>query len=106
MCPINNDNGLVHQCGASIAGGCILRRCQRVSRRVLIGKRGSTCDSLKRTQSKLPGNGIGNFYLLAVSFRDIPVIQAMVLLFAAIFVGINFLVDLAYAWFDPRIRLA
>lgn len=50
--------------------------------------------------------GIGNFYLLSVSFRDIPVIQAMVLLFAALFVGINFLVDLAYAWFDPRIRLA
>ena len=50
--------------------------------------------------------GIGNFYLSAVSFLDIPVIQAMVLLFTAIFVGINFLVDLAYGWCDPRIRLA
>ena len=50
--------------------------------------------------------GIGNFYLAAVSFRDIPVIQALVLLFTAIFVGINFLVDLAYGWCDPRIRLA
>ncbi|MEZ4705698.1 MAG: ABC transporter permease [Caldilineaceae bacterium] len=50
--------------------------------------------------------GIGNFYLAAVSFRDIPVIQAMVLLFTALFVGINLLVDLAYGWFDPRIRLA
>lgn len=49
--------------------------------------------------------GIGNFYIQAVNFRDIPVIQAMVLLFTTLFVGINFLVDVAYAWFDPRIRL-
>jgi peptide/nickel transport system permease protein len=33
------------------------------------------------------------------------VIQAVVLLVAATFVVVNFLVDLLYVWLDPRIRL-
>ena len=38
--------------------------------------------------------------------RDIIVVQNLVLLYALIFILMNFLVDLSYAWLDPRIRYA
>jgi peptide/nickel transport system permease protein len=40
----------------------------------------------------------------AVIERDIIVVQNLVLLYAVIFVVVNVLVDLSYAWLDPRIR--
>ncbi|MEZ4728628.1 MAG: ABC transporter permease [Caldilineaceae bacterium] len=48
--------------------------------------------------------GLGNYYAQAVSYRDLPVIQATVLLFAALILLLNLLVDLSYPFFDPRIR--
>ena len=48
--------------------------------------------------------GIGNYYIISVNFRDIPVIQTLILLFGAIFVLINFFADFAYGVIDPRIR--
>jgi len=36
--------------------------------------------------------------------RDYPTIQAVILLFSGIYVGINLLIDLTYSLFDPRIR--
>ena len=36
--------------------------------------------------------------------RDYPVVQSAVILVASFFVLVNFLVDLAYSWLDPRIR--
>ncbi|MEM7534281.1 MAG: ABC transporter permease [Chloroflexota bacterium] len=48
--------------------------------------------------------GLGNYYVQAVNYRDIPVIQATALLFAGIILTINLLVDLSYTLFDPRIR--
>ncbi|MBI1295944.1 ABC transporter permease subunit [bacterium] len=48
--------------------------------------------------------GLGNYYAQAVNYRDIPVIQATVLLFAGIIIVLNLLVDLSYTVFDPRIR--
>lgn len=48
--------------------------------------------------------GLGNYYVQAVNYRDIPVIQATVLLFAGMILVINLLVDLSYTLFDPRIR--
>ena len=36
--------------------------------------------------------------------RDYPVIQAIILLFSFVYVLINLLIDLAYSFFDPRIR--
>ena len=48
--------------------------------------------------------GLGNYYAQAVSYRDIPVIQAAVLLFAALILLLNLLVDLSYTFLDPRIR--
>ena len=48
--------------------------------------------------------GLGNYYSKSVSYRDIPVIQAAVLLFAALILLLNLLVDLRYTFLDPRIR--
>lgn len=48
--------------------------------------------------------GIGKVSVEAISARDFPVVQATVLLSALIVVGINLLVDLSYAFVDPRIR--
>jgi len=36
--------------------------------------------------------------------RDYPVIQAIILLFSYAYVQINLMIDLAYSFFDPRIR--
>lgn len=49
--------------------------------------------------------GIGSYYIVSVKFRDLPVISAMVLLFAFVFVLVNIITDLAYALIDPRIRI-
>ena len=37
--------------------------------------------------------------------RDIPVVQGVTMFIATIFITVNFLVDLLYAWLDPRIRI-
>ena len=48
--------------------------------------------------------GLGRSLVTAVIERDIIVVQNLVLLYAVIFVIVNVLVDLSYAWLDPRIR--
>jgi ABC-type dipeptide/oligopeptide/nickel transport system permease component len=48
--------------------------------------------------------GIGNMAIGAVTQRDLPLIQAVVLTFAVLFIGINFLVDASYHWLNPRVR--
>lgn len=48
--------------------------------------------------------GIGRLLYEGVSLRDFPVVQTTVLLAGAMIVFINLLVDLLYAWIDPRIR--
>ena len=49
-------------------------------------------------------NGIGKYLLESVILRDLFVVQSLVLFFAATYVIINLLVDVSYAWLDPRIR--
>lgn len=49
--------------------------------------------------------GLGSYYIEAVNFRDLPVIQATVLAFGVIIIFFNLLADLAYGIFDPRLRL-
>jgi len=51
-------------------------------------------------------NGIGKLLVDAVAHRDYPLIQALVLLLAAVFVIVNFIVDMIYVVLDPRIRYA
>ena len=48
--------------------------------------------------------GVGSLMLDAVLLRDYTLIQGAVLFFAAVIVTMNLLVDLSYAWLDPRIR--
>jgi len=50
--------------------------------------------------------GVGYQLLHAIQQRDYPVVQAAVLLIAATFVIANFLVDIVYAFLDPRISVA
>lgn len=49
--------------------------------------------------------GLGRFCVSAILNRDYPVVQCFVLMMAVVFVTANLLVDIAYAWLDPRIRL-
>ncbi len=49
-------------------------------------------------------NGMGNYLLVSVIGRDLLVVQSLVLIFALVFVLINLIVDISYAWLDPRIR--
>jgi peptide/nickel transport system permease protein len=56
------------------------------------------------TETVFAWPGIGRLAIEAIRSRDYPIVQASVLLVASMFVVINFLVDLAYGWLDPRIR--
>ena len=48
--------------------------------------------------------GMGRLTVEAILFRDYPVVQTNVMLVAGTLVTLNLLVDLTYAWLDPRIR--
>jgi peptide/nickel transport system permease protein len=48
--------------------------------------------------------GIGRLTVDAILRRDYPIIQGVTLLFSAVYVLVNLVVDLSYALFDPRIR--
>jgi peptide/nickel transport system permease protein len=56
------------------------------------------------TETVFTLNGVGRFVVDAVAHRDYPVVQALVFVIAFAFVIVNLLIDLTYAWFDPRIR--
>jgi peptide/nickel transport system permease protein len=49
-------------------------------------------------------NGLGMLFVEAISHRDYTLTQALVMLVATFFLFVNFFVDVAYAWIDPRIR--
>ena len=49
-------------------------------------------------------NGIGKLFVQAVTRSDFTMVQALVLLVATFFIIVNFVIDLLYAWLDPRIR--
>jgi len=49
--------------------------------------------------------GVGRLVFYSINQRDIPVVQATVVIFSFVFVGLNLVVDLIYARLDPRIRL-
>ena len=56
------------------------------------------------TESVFNIPGIGRLTGDAILARDYPVIQAMILLTAGIYVTVNLLIDISYSFFDPRIR--
>ena len=51
-------------------------------------------------------NGIGSLFVQAVGQKDYTLVQGLVLLVAFVFVFTNFIVDILYAWLDPRIHYA
>lgn len=50
--------------------------------------------------------GIGSLVVEAVFNRDVPVIQGVVLVVTVVVLVTNLLVDLSYAWFNPKVRAA
>jgi peptide/nickel transport system permease protein len=57
------------------------------------------------TETVFQWPGMGLMFIQAVQNADIPVMAAYLMLVAFMFVLLNFLVDLLYAWIDPRIRI-
>jgi ABC-type dipeptide/oligopeptide/nickel transport system permease component len=49
--------------------------------------------------------GTGSFFVNAILNRDVFLLGGVVLVYCVLLVGMNLLVDLAYGWLDPRIRL-
>jgi ABC-type dipeptide/oligopeptide/nickel transport system permease component len=48
--------------------------------------------------------GLGRLTVTAILRKDFPLVQGCVLVAAFCYVIVNLLVDLSYAWFDPRVR--
>jgi peptide/nickel transport system permease protein len=57
-----------------------------------------------RRRADLRAAGDGPAHVEAILYRDYPVVQTNVMLVAATLVTLNLVVDLTYAWLDPRIR--
>ena len=56
------------------------------------------------TESVFTWPGTGLLAIDAIRARDYPVVQAVVIIFAGIYVLANLIVDILYAYLDPRIR--
>ena len=56
------------------------------------------------TESVFNIPGMGRLTVDAVLNRDYPVVQGVMLVFAGVLIGVNLIVDLSYALFDPRVR--
>jgi len=55
------------------------------------------------TETVFDWPGVGQLLIEAIQRRDYPVVQGAVLLIALCYIGVNALVELLYAWLDPRI---
>ncbi len=49
--------------------------------------------------------GLGSYFITSISNRDYPVVMGVYLLYGLLVIVLNALVDILYAWIDPRIRL-
>jgi len=66
---------------------------------------GSFLSGAVLTESIFAWPGLGRFTLDAILKRDIPAIQGAVLFMAVVFMVVNLVVDLSYAWVDPRVKV-
>lgn len=48
--------------------------------------------------------GLGRLVIGAINERNYPLVQGIILVVTGVFVLVNLLVDLAYAWIDPRVE--
>ena len=49
-------------------------------------------------------NGVGSYLVQAITAKDIPAVQGVVLFIAVIYIVVNLIVELVYGLLDPRIR--
>lgn len=56
------------------------------------------------TETVFAWPGLGRLMIEAITARDFPVVQGVVLVMSGIFVGVNFIVDVLYLYLDPRLR--
>jgi ABC-type dipeptide/oligopeptide/nickel transport system permease component len=49
--------------------------------------------------------GVGRLLIQAIYGRDYPLVQGCILFIAVTYVAMNLVVDVTYAWLDPRVRL-
>jgi ABC-type dipeptide/oligopeptide/nickel transport system permease component len=56
------------------------------------------------TETVFSRPGLGRLVVSAILAKDYPLVQGCVLFLATIYLAVNLLVDVAYAWLDPRIR--
>ena len=57
------------------------------------------------TETVFSWPGLGSTIVSAVQDRDLPVLLGLTLVVVVAYSVINLLVDVSYAWFDPRVRL-
>jgi peptide/nickel transport system permease protein len=57
------------------------------------------------TESVFAYPGIGRLVINSIQNRDYPVVQATLMLVVLVFLVNNIIVDLSYAWLDPRVKL-
>ena len=80
----------------------VQRLCQRTDPE--IGLRRMLHSSAIMPVNNTNSAGYRNAEVDAILDRDLPVVQNLVLLYAFVFVVINLITDMSYAWLDPRIR--
>ena len=56
------------------------------------------------TETVFSRPGLGRLVVSAILWQDYPLVQGIVLFMATIYVVVNLLVDISYAWLDPRIH--
>jgi peptide/nickel transport system permease protein len=66
---------------------------------------GTVMGSAILTETVFNWPGLGSKIAESVAARDAPVVLGLTLVVVLVYVVVNLLVDLSYAWFDPRIRL-
>jgi ABC-type dipeptide/oligopeptide/nickel transport system permease component len=67
---------------------------------------GSLLGGAVLTETIFSFSGVGRILFDAIQARDYTIVQAFTLVIAVGFVAINLIVDLLYAFLDPRIRLS
>jgi ABC-type dipeptide/oligopeptide/nickel transport system permease component len=66
---------------------------------------GTTIGSAVLTESVFSWPGLGSEIAEAVTDRDLPVVLGLTLAVVVVYALVNLVVDISYAWFDPRVRL-
>jgi ABC-type dipeptide/oligopeptide/nickel transport system permease component len=66
---------------------------------------GTAIGSAVLTETTFSWPGLGSQIVRSVNDRDLPVLLGLTLAVVLVYAFVNFIVDISYAWFDPRIRL-